>query len=201
MTGPPRGEPDTDDGAGRAAMEGHPGASALLGRRRVGGLGVMLRGQGAGGAGQARSSGCSRRGASAPGSSTPAPCAPWTTSSTRPWPGSTGTTAGACTPSSATSHPPNTRRSTTVTTPRPLRSRPENRTSTETGAVQFLFALDLTATKAATAPLYLVSFITSEGLFLAQLSAAGLVVSVPVIIAGWVAQDRLVQGLSLGVVK
>jgi len=27
------------------------------------------------------------------------------------------------------------------------------------------------------------------------------VVSVPVIIAGWVAQDRLVQGLSLGVVK
>ena len=66
---------------------------------------------------------------------------------------------------------------------------------------EFLFALNLTATKASTAPVYLVSFITSEGLFLAQLSAAALVVSIPVVIAGWVAQDKLVQGLSLGAVK
>jgi sorbitol/mannitol transport system permease protein len=66
---------------------------------------------------------------------------------------------------------------------------------------EFMFALSLTATKASTAPVYLVSFITSEGLFIAQLSAASLVVSIPVVIAGWVAQDRLVQGLSLGAVK
>ncbi|MDR1118930.1 MAG: carbohydrate ABC transporter permease [Bifidobacteriaceae bacterium] len=66
---------------------------------------------------------------------------------------------------------------------------------------EFMFALSLTATKAATAPVYLVSFITSEGLFIAQLSAASIVVCVPVIIAGWVAQDKLVQGLSLGAVK
>ena len=36
---------------------------------------------------------------------------------------------------------------------------------------------------------------------MAQLSAAALVVSIPVIIVGWVAQDKLVQGLSLGAVK
>jgi sorbitol/mannitol transport system permease protein len=66
---------------------------------------------------------------------------------------------------------------------------------------EFLFALNLTATKASTSPVYLVSFITSEGLFIAQLSAAALVVSIPVILVGWVAQDKLVQGLSLGAVK
>jgi sorbitol/mannitol transport system permease protein len=66
---------------------------------------------------------------------------------------------------------------------------------------EFLFALNLTATKASTSPVYFVSFITSEGLFIAQLSAAALVVSIPVILVGWVAQDKLVQGLSLGAVK
>ena len=66
---------------------------------------------------------------------------------------------------------------------------------------EFLFALNLTATTAATSPVYLVSFITSEGLFLSQLSAASLVVCIPVLIAGWVAQDQLVQGLSMGAVK
>jgi sorbitol/mannitol transport system permease protein len=66
---------------------------------------------------------------------------------------------------------------------------------------EFLFALNLTATHSATTPMFLVSFITSEGLFMAQLSAAAIVVCLPVVIAGWVAQDRLVQGLSLGAVK
>lgn len=66
---------------------------------------------------------------------------------------------------------------------------------------EFMFALNLTATVAGTSSVYLVGFITSEGLFLAQLSAAAIVVSIPVVIAGWVAQDKLVQGLSLGAVK
>jgi sorbitol/mannitol transport system permease protein len=44
-------------------------------------------------------------------------------------------------------------------------------------------------------------FITSEGLFLAKLCAAAMVVSLPVLIAGFAAQDKLVQGLSLGAVK
>lgn len=66
---------------------------------------------------------------------------------------------------------------------------------------EFMFALNLTGTVAGTSSVFLVSFITSEGLFIAQLSAASLVVSIPVVIAGWVAQDKLVQGLSLGAVK
>lgn len=66
---------------------------------------------------------------------------------------------------------------------------------------EFLLALNLTATGAATAPVYLVGFITSEGLFFAHLAAVSVMVSLPVVIAGWVAQDKLVRGLSLGAVK
>jgi len=66
---------------------------------------------------------------------------------------------------------------------------------------EFMFAVNLTATRASTAPVFLVGFITSEGLFLAQLCAAATLVSLPVLIAGWAAQDKLVRGLSLGAVK
>jgi sorbitol/mannitol transport system permease protein len=66
---------------------------------------------------------------------------------------------------------------------------------------EFMFAVNLTATRAATAPVFLVGFITSEGLFLAQLCAAATLVSLPVLIAGFAAQDKLVRGLSLGAVK
>ena len=41
----------------------------------------------------------------------------------------------------------------------------------------------------------------SEGLFLARLCAAATLVSLPVLIAGWVAQNKLVRGLSMGAVK
>lgn len=66
---------------------------------------------------------------------------------------------------------------------------------------EFLFALNLTSNNAKTAPMFLIQFVTSEGLFFAQLSAAAIVVSIPVVIAGWIAQDKLVQGLSMGAVK
>jgi sorbitol/mannitol transport system permease protein len=66
---------------------------------------------------------------------------------------------------------------------------------------EFFFAVSLTATKAATVPVFLVGFITSEGLFWARLSAASTLAALPVIIAGWVAQKQLVRGLSLGAVK
>ena len=51
------------------------------------------------------------------------------------------------------------------------------------------------------APVFLVGFITSEGLFWARLSAASTMAVLPVILAGWVAQKWLVRGLSLGAVK
>ena len=40
-----------------------------------------------------------------------------------------------------------------------------------------------------------------QGLFLAKLCAAATLVSLPVMIAGFAAQDKLVRGLSLGAVK
>jgi sorbitol/mannitol transport system permease protein len=66
---------------------------------------------------------------------------------------------------------------------------------------ELLFARVLTGTVAQTAPVFLTGFVTSQGLFLAKVCAAALVVSLPVIIAGFAAQDKLVQGLSLGAVK
>jgi sorbitol/mannitol transport system permease protein len=66
---------------------------------------------------------------------------------------------------------------------------------------ELMFARVITSTVAETSPVFLTGFITSEGLFLAKLCAASLVVSLPVIVAGFAAQDKLVQGLSLGAVK
>ena len=66
---------------------------------------------------------------------------------------------------------------------------------------EFMFAVNLTSTTAATAPIFLVGFISSQGLFLAKLCAASVLVSLPVLIAGFAAQDKLVRGLSLGAVK
>ena len=66
---------------------------------------------------------------------------------------------------------------------------------------EFFFALNLTAAQAATVPVFLMSTMTSEGLFLAKLSAASVLASLPVVLAGWLAQKQLVRGLSMGAVK
>ncbi|WP_020013810.1 carbohydrate ABC transporter permease [Promicromonospora sukumoe] len=66
---------------------------------------------------------------------------------------------------------------------------------------EFFFALNLTASRAATVPVLIVSTMTSEGLFLARLCAAALLASLPVILAGWIAQKQLVRGLSMGAIK
>ncbi|MFF1262655.1 MULTISPECIES: carbohydrate ABC transporter permease [unclassified Streptomyces] len=66
---------------------------------------------------------------------------------------------------------------------------------------ELLFARVLSGVVAQTAPVFLTGFITSQGLFLAKVCAASLVISLPVLAAGFTAQDKLVQGLSLGAVK
>ncbi|TCP56921.1 carbohydrate ABC transporter membrane protein 2 (CUT1 family) [Tamaricihabitans halophyticus] len=66
---------------------------------------------------------------------------------------------------------------------------------------EFFYAVNLTAAQAGTVPVFLVGFITSEGLYWAQLSAAALLASLPVMIIGWFAQNHLVRGLSMGAVK
>ncbi|MEE1621748.1 carbohydrate ABC transporter permease [Zafaria sp. J156] len=66
---------------------------------------------------------------------------------------------------------------------------------------EFFFALNLTAAQAGTVPVFLMGTMTSEGLFLAKLSAASVLASLPVVLAGWLAQKQLVRGLSMGAVK
>ncbi|GAA3396512.1 carbohydrate ABC transporter permease [Cryptosporangium minutisporangium] len=66
---------------------------------------------------------------------------------------------------------------------------------------EMLFARVLTGVVAQTAPVFLTSFVTSQGLFLAKVCAAATAISLPVLAAGFAAQDKLVQGLSLGAVK
>ncbi|MFJ6751781.1 MULTISPECIES: carbohydrate ABC transporter permease [unclassified Streptomyces] len=66
---------------------------------------------------------------------------------------------------------------------------------------ELLFARVLTGVVAGTSPVFLTGFVTSQGLFLAKVCAAATVISLPVLIAGFAAQDKLVQGLSLGAVK
>jgi sorbitol/mannitol transport system permease protein len=66
---------------------------------------------------------------------------------------------------------------------------------------EFFFAVNITATQAATVPVFLVGFISSEGLYFAQLAAAATVATLPVVLAGWVAQRQLVRGLSFGAIK
>ena len=47
----------------------------------------------------------------------------------------------------------------------------------------------------------LVGFITGEGLYWARLSAAATMAALPVVLAGWLAQNKLVRGLSFGAIK
>jgi sorbitol/mannitol transport system permease protein len=66
---------------------------------------------------------------------------------------------------------------------------------------EFFFAVNLMATKGATVPMFMIGFVTSEGLFWAKLAAAGTMAMMPVVILGWLAQRQLVRGLSMGAVK
>ncbi len=66
---------------------------------------------------------------------------------------------------------------------------------------EMVFARVLTGVVSQTAPVFLTGFVTSQGLFLAKMCAAATAVSLPVLAAGFAAQDKLVQGLSLGAVK
>ena len=66
---------------------------------------------------------------------------------------------------------------------------------------EFLLAVNLTSANAGTLPVFISSFMTSEGLFFAKMSAASTLAVAPVILAGWLAQRSLVRGLTFGAVK
>ena len=66
---------------------------------------------------------------------------------------------------------------------------------------ELFLALNLTTTNAATMPMYLISSVPQEGLYIAHLAAAATIASIPVILVGWLAQRSLVRGLSMGAIK
>ena len=66
---------------------------------------------------------------------------------------------------------------------------------------EFFLAVNLTAVNAQTMPVYLVGFIAGEGQYWAVLSAAATMAALPVILCGWLAQNKLVRGLSFGAIK
>ncbi len=66
---------------------------------------------------------------------------------------------------------------------------------------EYFLANLLTAVVARTTPPFLGSFVDGRGQFLAVLSAASTIAVLPVIVAGWIAQKRLVRGLAMGAVK
>ncbi len=66
---------------------------------------------------------------------------------------------------------------------------------------EFFMVVNLTAFNSQTIPIWVTTMISTRGQFLAKLSAASTLACLPVVIAGWVAQKRLVRGLTMGAVK
>jgi len=66
---------------------------------------------------------------------------------------------------------------------------------------EFFFAISLAAARTGTVPVFLVRFVTSEGLFWAKLAASATMAATLIVLVGWIAQRQLVRGLSLGAVK
>lgn len=65
---------------------------------------------------------------------------------------------------------------------------------------EYFYAVNLTTSKS-TLPLFLQNFLSFGELYTAHVAAVATLVSLPVIIAGWLAQKSLVRGLLFGAVK
>ena len=66
---------------------------------------------------------------------------------------------------------------------------------------EFFFAIQLNPTGASTMPVWVNSQQKFQGQFLAGLSAASVLATLPVVVAGWVAQKRMIRGLAMGAIK
>jgi sorbitol/mannitol transport system permease protein len=66
---------------------------------------------------------------------------------------------------------------------------------------EYFYALQLNFANASTMPQWVVSNVSTRGNFLARLSAASIIACLPVVIAGWAAQKRMIRGLSMGALK
>ena len=66
---------------------------------------------------------------------------------------------------------------------------------------EFFLAVQLNPVDGSTVPIWITTFVSTRGNFLAKLSAASTLAVLPVVIAGWVAQKRMIRGLAMGAVK
>lgn len=66
---------------------------------------------------------------------------------------------------------------------------------------EFFLAVQLNPVDASTVPIWVTSNVSTRGNFIAQLSAASTLAVLPVVIAGWVAQKKMIRGLSMGAIK
>ena len=66
---------------------------------------------------------------------------------------------------------------------------------------EFFYAVQLNAVSGSTVPIWVTTNISTRGDFLAKLSAASLLACIPVVLAGWIAQKRMIRGLAMGAIK
>jgi len=66
---------------------------------------------------------------------------------------------------------------------------------------EFFLAVQLNPVDASTVPIWVTSNVSTRGNFIAKLSAASTLAVLPVVIAGWVAQKKMIRGLSMGAIK
>lgn len=66
---------------------------------------------------------------------------------------------------------------------------------------EFFLAVQLNPVNGSTMPVWVASQESGRGNFLAKLSAASVLATLPVVIAGWVAQKRMIRGLAMGAIK
>jgi sorbitol/mannitol transport system permease protein len=66
---------------------------------------------------------------------------------------------------------------------------------------EYFYALQLNFANASTMPQWVISNVSTRGNFLAKLSAASMIACLPVILAGWLTQKRMIRGLSMGAIK
>ena len=52
-----------------------------------------------------------------------------------------------------------------------------------------------------TVPVWVSTNVTTRGNFMAKISAASTLAVLPVVIAGWIAQKKMIRGLSMGAIK
>lgn len=66
---------------------------------------------------------------------------------------------------------------------------------------EYFYALQLNFASSSTMPQWVISNVSTRGNFLAKLSAASTIACLPVVLAGWATQKRMIRGLSMGALK